>query len=186
MSVAERGAGSVSCPPRAAALIGWVENNQNQMGELVKRNGGPGRGQGRKPGSATKLTRSLANELVRQGCDGLSNMVENMMFWRNKATELGELLEEKLKSLDPEIQKEGLGIVRSLLAARENNHKCAVDVAPYTNPRLASITISGDPDNPVKHVHETMTPSEASAAYATMRRKSRLVHAGTPDSDVAT
>src|ERR1017187_4523615 len=109
------------------------------MGELVKQNGGRREGAGRKPGSANKLTRSLANELVRQGCDGLSVMVDNMLFWRGKANELGDLLAEQLKSESPEVQKEALRTMGPFLAAREQSHRCAVDVAPYTNPRLQSI-----------------------------------------------
>jgi len=107
--------------------------------EIAKANGMKG---GRPKGEATKLTRTLANELCRQGLDGLSGMVENMLFWRDKARELGDLLEEQLKSSDPEIQKEALRTVGPFLAARQNHHECARDVAPYTNPRLQAITIS--------------------------------------------
>ena len=68
-------------------------------------------------------------------------MVEGMLFWRDKADELGKLLEDQLKSENPEIQKEALRTVGPFLAARQNAHSCAVDVAPYTNPRLQAITI---------------------------------------------
>lgn len=135
-----------------------------------KQNGGKREGSGRKPGSANKLTRSLANELCRQGCDGLSNMVENMLFWRDKARELGELLQEKLKSDDPEIQKEAMTIARSFLAARENNHRCAVDVAPYTNPRLQSIEFRGQVDLSLQKVEDASDVQSAAEAYQSTLR----------------
>jgi hypothetical protein len=109
-------------------------------GEVSRVNGKKG---GRVAGAANKLTRSLANELARQGCDGLSVMVENMLFWKDKAKSFGEQLEKLVvPEGNDEARAEALKLLRNFLAARENSQRCAVDVAPYTNPRLQSITIN--------------------------------------------
>ena len=101
--------------------------------EIARANGRKG---GRPVGSATKLTRSLANELMRQGLDGLSGMVNNMLFWRDRAQELEALAMEQLKSEDDATRKEGLRTMKPLMQARMNFHTCARDVAPYTNPPI--------------------------------------------------
>jgi len=109
-------------------------------GDVSRANGKKG---GRVAGAANKLTRSLANELARQGCDGLSVMVENMLFWKDKAKSFGEQLEKMIvPEGDPAAREEAMKLLRNFLAARENSQRCAVDVAPYTNPRLQSITIN--------------------------------------------
>lgn len=42
----------------------------------------------------------------------------------------------------------------------------AMAVAPYVHSRLSAITHKGDPANPVRHIHENMSPQEAAQAYA--------------------
>jgi HJR/Mrr/RecB family endonuclease len=117
--------------------------------EVSRENGKKG---GRPKGAATKLTRSLANELVRQGFDGLSVMVDNMLFWKDKADKLGEQHEAliaKLNSLPAEKAQELEDALKDFnkvsayyIAAREKSQDCARDVAPYTNPRLQAITVT--------------------------------------------
>lgn len=107
-------------------------------------------GGGKPVGAATRLTRAKANELNAKGNDGLSVMVDNMVFWRDKAKEIGAVMEEQLVRIK-ELQnasevadaiKEFNKTSVFFLAARDHAHRCAVDVAPYTNPRLQAITIN--------------------------------------------
>lgn len=148
--------------------------NQKNLPEKAVKNRG-----GRPKGSANKLTRSLANELVRQGCDGLSGMVENMLFWRDKAAELGDLLEEQLKSESPEIRKEALKTMGPFLAARQCHHECSRDVAPYTNPRLNSIEWRGQLDvTETKLIDDKATPQQAQETYAGAIREDNIVPFG--------
>jgi hypothetical protein len=109
------------------------------------------RGQGRKPGAATKLTRSLANELCRQGLDGLSLMLDNAVFWKGKANELGSLVDEQLAriKLIPGDKSNELTAAlaefnkthATYIAVRDRLQNCGVDMAPYTNARLQAISI---------------------------------------------
>ena len=152
--------------------------------ETSRENGKKG---GRPKGSMTKLTRSLANELVRQGCDGLSVMVGNMMFWKDKAEKLGEAHEgliAKLNSLPPEQTQEFADTLKEFnkvsayyIAARDKSQECGRDVAPYTNPRLAAITLNTniESNNAERIDEENMTPQQAAEAYASSIRTDNII-----------
>ena len=146
------------------------------MGNAVaaRENGKKG---GRPVSAASKLTRATANALCVLGDDGLSGMADNMRFWRSKANELGELLEEQLKSASPEIQKEAMRTVGPFLAARDKYHECSRDMAPYTNPRLQAIEFRGTMD--IKDVtiidEKNATPQQAQEGYAGTLRSDNIV-----------
>jgi len=137
---------------------------------------------GRPKGAANKLTRSLANELIRQGCDGLSVMVGNMLFWKDKAEKLGEAhaaLIEKINSLPPEQAQEFAETLKEFnkvsayyIAARDKSQECARDVAPFTNPKLQSIEFKGQMDvsGTVMIDAEKATPQQAQEDYASTIR----------------
>jgi hypothetical protein len=125
------------------------------------RKGGVREGSGRKPGSANRLSRSLANELNEKGLDGLSLMLDNAIFWKTKVEELQSMMTElgaKAAGLLDKVSKddkdgdasaEAASKVLSefnktaafFLAARDKLQDCAVNMAPYTNPRLQSIMV---------------------------------------------
>ena len=132
------------------------------------------RGQGRKAGAATKLTRSLANELVRQGLDGLSLMVDNARFWKDKAVELAALIDEQLARINgmsekpqelADALKEFNKTHAIYIAVRDKLQGCAVDMAPYTNPRLQAITIKKDTTHTEIVVNLTPAADDAERTY---------------------
>ena len=130
---------------------------------------------GRPAGSANKLTRSLANELIRQGLDGLSLMVKNAVFWDTKAVELGALVDEQITRINAiggdqprelaDALKEFNKIHAIYVAVREKLQGCAVDMAPYTNPRLQSITVKRDTTHTEIVVNLTPAADDAERTY---------------------
>jgi hypothetical protein len=72
-------------------------------------------------------------------------MVENMLFFHEKAANLGlQLAELVVTETDAETRANLVKLVRELLNAREQSQKCAVDAAPYIHAKLASLQISGE------------------------------------------
>lgn len=100
--------------------------------------GGPRKGAGRKPGSATKKTREIANKAAEQGITPLEVMLETMCS-----------LVQKAKDIEANGPQEGEKIV-SPLELRVQAAAVAKDAAPYMHPRLAAIEHSGPNGGPIE------------------------------------
>lgn len=98
-------------------------------------------------------------------------MIATMLFWHRKGESLSAALEPYLSGAkavngdDPEQLKEVVSLAKTMLAAKENAHRCAVDAAPYCHPKLQSIALTGGDGGPVQVVTRKMTPAEAQQAY---------------------
>jgi hypothetical protein len=67
-------------------------------------------------------------------------MFDNMLFWHRQSRKLGAKLEaicRKIKNDDD--RREAMRLVRTLLSARENAQRCAVDCAPYVHAKLQAV-----------------------------------------------
>lgn len=109
-----------------------------------KRDGSPqAQKGGRKVGAATRLTRVRANEICASGQDPLSVMNENMLFWHEAASAMGERIKRMIEKdqLSKEEQSALVDILSNFECARENAQRCAVDAAPYVHPKLQSIAM---------------------------------------------
>lgn len=130
-------------------------------------NGGKRAGAGRKPGAATRVTRSLANELCRQGLDGLSLMLKVAIFWNSKVDELHyEMVNvtARVNAVMDKLDKDGIvvdaddlkdlkkGLVEhnkignAFLASLDKLLDTGDKMAPYTNCKLQSIELRGEID----------------------------------------
>lgn len=108
--------------------------------------GGSRTGAGRKPGSATKKTREIANKAAEMGITPLEVMLENMRFAHQEAAGiLGRLLDS-----DAEVP-EGFDSLKELLRYRSMAQDAAKDAAPYVHPRLAAIEHTGEDGGPIDH-----------------------------------
>lgn len=88
-----------------------------------KGRGGARPGAGRKPGSATKKTREIADRAAASGVTPLEIMLDSMMAFADQAK----------KSKDPEIKLKLMAEAASV----------AKDAAPYVHPRLQAIEHTG-------------------------------------------
>lgn len=108
-------------------------------GEISRTNGAKG---GRPKGEANRLSRRRINEIHSLGETPVDVMLDNMLFWHRKVQMLMPKIEHAVVQLE---DSEGLaelnGLIRTMLAARENSQKCAVDMAPFCHPRLQAIAI---------------------------------------------
>ena len=140
---------------------------------------------GRKPHVPTQMSRKKADELAKRNDTPLDVMVDNMLFWRNKATELESLLMERLDRIAPvepgdaatgaesivpsEEVARLLGEVKEIgehfLAARKNSQQCAVDAAPYVRPRISPVHLKGSSNTAAKLIRDKTPASEAIASY---------------------
>lgn len=98
------------------------ERNQTES-----KRGGARLGAGRKKGAATKKTREIADRASEDGITPLEYMLRVMRT-------------EPSPDLD----------VKDLLQAITLRFEAAKAAAPYIHPRLTSVAVSGDPDNPLK------------------------------------
>jgi hypothetical protein len=90
-----------------------------------------------------------------------------MLFWHHQSTDLGAKLEAisgKLKSEDD--RREAMNLVRTLLSARENAQKCAVDCAPYVHAKLQAIQHEHSATGRYIIADRPMSPEEWIAARA--------------------
>jgi hypothetical protein len=70
----------------------------------------------------------------------LDIMFSNMLFWHHQSKDLGAKLDaifSKIKNDDD--RREAMSLVRTLLSARENAQRCAVDCAPYVHAKLQAV-----------------------------------------------
>jgi hypothetical protein len=118
---------------------------------IARENGKKG---GRPLGPLAKLSRRKADELSHKNETPLDVMIDNMNFWRGKATELSDEMQRRMDEISKldisdaaqrdkfvELMKEFNKIATAMLAARAESQKCAVDAAPYVHPRFQSIAI---------------------------------------------
>lgn len=100
---------------------------------------------GGRPESATKrLSRRRINELHATQHTPVDVMCDNMIFWHQKVQTTTVHLEkfaEVANFEDADDRREFVGIMKTMLAAREHSQQCAVDMAPYCHPRLQAIAI---------------------------------------------
>jgi hypothetical protein len=118
---------------------------------IARENGKKG---GRPPSHLTKMTRRKADELAHKNETPLDVMIDNMNFWRSKASELTVEMQrrmDEIASLDIsdetqrgqflELMREFNKVATAMLSARQNAQSCAVDAAPYVHPRFQSIAV---------------------------------------------
>lgn len=111
-----------------------AENNQTKS----KGRGGARKGAGRKPGSATKKTREIADKAAAEGITPLEVMLDNMRFAHSESSSLlAKLLE------NPQVVPDDFNSLKELLRFRGMAQEAAKDAAPYIHPRLAAIEHSG-------------------------------------------
>lgn len=102
-----------------------AENNQTKP-KVPSGRGGARPNSGRKPGSATKRTREIADRAMEEGISPLEYMLKIMRT-------------EVSADLDP----------REMLAAVTLRFEAAKAAAPYVHPRLASVEHKGVDDTPL-------------------------------------
>lgn len=108
--------------------------------------GGARKGAGRKPGSATKKTRAIADKAAADGITPLEVMLDNMRFAHGEAhVVLGKLLEGGTEV--PEAFNE----FKELLRFRGIAQEAAKDAAPYLHPRLSAIEHTGADGGAIDH-----------------------------------
>lgn len=118
------------------------ENNQTKSNGR----GGSRKGAGRKPGSATKKTREIADKAAADGVTPLEVMLSNMRFAHEEAAGiLGKLLDSGAET------PEGFDSLKELLRYRSMAQEAAKDAAPYMHPRLAAIEHTGGDGGPIDH-----------------------------------
>jgi hypothetical protein len=124
---------------------------------IARENGKKG---GRPKGALTKMSLAKARELADKNETPLDVMVDNMNFWRKRANELTDVMQEKLNNLVemPITNKEEQDafvkamqefnkIAAHMIAARAQAQSCAVDAAPYVHPKLTSVAIKNPQQN---------------------------------------
>lgn len=109
---------------RAVANQAMFENNQTES-----KRGGSRPGAGRKKGSATAKTREIADKAAEEGITPLEYMLQVMR-------------QEPSAELD----------ARDMLQAITLRFEAAKAAAPYIHPKLSSVEVKGDKDNPVQTV----------------------------------
>lgn len=119
------------------------ENNQTES-----KRGGARKGAGRKPGSATKKTREIADRAADEGITPLEVMLDNMRFAHGGASEMMNAL---LRAAEGADIPEGFDALEKLAVFRRMAQDAAKDAAPYMHPRLATVEHRGDEDNPIQH-----------------------------------
>jgi hypothetical protein len=101
---------------------------------------------GRPPMAPNRLSRKRAMELCANNESPLDIMFQNMLFWHRQSKDLGVKLDaicRKIKSEDD--RREAMSMVRTLLSARENEQRCAVDCAPYVHAKLQVVHHENSP-----------------------------------------
>lgn len=121
--------------------------------------GGKREGAGRPAGAITKRTREVAERALAEGKAPLDVMLDNMRHFQQVALDaeaviesmneeqvslLGQNHEEQFKAL--------LAKVKQAAGLRIMAHECARDAAPFIHAKLSSVTLAGDPENPVQMI----------------------------------
>lgn len=118
--------------------------------------GGKREGAGRKAGALTERTRATAERALAEGLVPLDVMLDNMRHFQQVALDaeaviesmneeqvagLGQTHEEQFKAL--------LAKVKQAAGLRVMAHECARDAASYMHPKLSSVSVAGDAENPL-------------------------------------
>jgi len=103
-----------------------IENNQTKS-----KRGGAGRGQGRKPGSATTKTREIADRAAAEGITPLEVMLKTM---RAMMGEVDALIAKQIAEGSTEVAVP-FGLMTDACAI-------AKDAAPYLHPRLSNVEMN--------------------------------------------
>lgn len=126
--------------------------------------GGAGRGQGRKKGGVNRRTlalKAVADAALTSGCSPLEVLLENMRFYHSKINMAEQMLATAIAN--KEAPAALVEVLRKLCNFRSEAGRFAVEAAPYVHAKLASVTVGGDPNNPVRHeVEHIYTPEELS------------------------
>jgi len=122
--------------------------------------GGPGRGQGRKPGSRNK--RTIYKELVQKTAQERYDKA----LAEGRIDDEGNERDENGRVLGPVYGKTPLEFMLGIMNDRRMptgfRAGAAKDAAPYVHPKLANVTVKGDPNNPLRNenVNTTLTKEE--------------------------
>jgi hypothetical protein len=106
---------------------------------------------GRGKGAVNKRTaaiRAVADKAIEEGVTPLEVMLNNMRFY---VAEADKMLAKIIAGKEPTIEL--VEALKGLTSFRNRAEECAVDAAPYVHAKLATHTISGDPDNPLTIAH---------------------------------
>lgn len=117
----------------------------------MAQNGGPGRGQGRKKGGSNQRTlalRAIADEALKSGCSPLEVLLDNMRFYQSKIKMAEQMLADAIAN--KETPAALIAVLQKLCNFRSEAGRFAVEAAPYVHAKLASITVGGDPENPIQ------------------------------------
>lgn len=123
--------------------------------------GGSRDGAGRPAGAVTKRTREIADRALAEGKAPLEVMLDNMRHFQQVALDaeaaiaamdestvatLGQTHEEQFKAL--------LAKVKQAAGLRVMAHECARDAAPFMHAKLSTVSVGGDPENPLEMIHK--------------------------------
>lgn len=99
---------------------------------------------GRPASPAKILTRKKANQILEDGgVSPLDVMVSNMRFFFETSEKLGRRIEKLLGTEGSDLD-EVVNVLKKMTNARMQAQECAVDLAPYLHPKLASVTLKND------------------------------------------
>lgn len=108
---------------------------------------------------------------MKGGITPLEVMVKNMRWWDDSAEGLlRQLLQmgDQVASFDDaDLLREFFKIIEKVGIYRDKAEECAVDAAPYMHPKLASIVLKGDKDNPIEHTIAGSDLKQLASIYAT-------------------
>jgi hypothetical protein len=116
---------------------------------------------GRPRMAPNRLSRKRAMQLCADKESPLDVMFDNMLFWHRQSRDLGAKLDAicgKIKNDDD--RREAISLVRTLLSARENAQRCAVDCAPYVHAKLQAVHHEHSPSGRYIISDKAMTAEE--------------------------
>lgn len=121
--------------------------------------GGKREGAGRKLGAVTKRTREVADRALAEGKTPLEVMLDNMRHFQQVALDAEAVIEgiqeDELKALGDTHEQQFkalLAKVKQAAGLRVMAHECARDAASYMHAKLSSVTVAGDPENPIETI----------------------------------
>jgi hypothetical protein len=140
--------------------------------------GGKREGSGRRKGALgalAKRTTKIAEAAAAEGKTPLEIMLDNMRHFQQVALDAEKVIEsmneDQLHSLGGNHQEQFkalLAKVKQAAGLRVMAHECARDAAPFIHPKLSSVLVGGDPENPVSLYlisEKPMTEDEWEAQY---------------------
>jgi len=142
--------GTTLVSAEVSAIRGFVEMNQT----ISNGRGGARKGAGRKPGSATKKTREIADKAAAEGTTPLEIMLRTMRAFADEADGAKDDRETQLKLL---VAASGI----------------AKDAAPYIHPRLQAIEHSSNDGG-----HVVLSDAERASRLATILERARRAAQG--------